>query len=336
MEDLNHTAIAVIKYPKGATIIAAASAVIFIFLGIFGNALTIVALSKCPKLKMQATTWFVISLSVSDMIFCSFNLPLTATRFIYEAWIFNDYLCKCFPFFFYANFGASLYHIMLIAVNRYMLISSYITYKRVYRPLYVVIMIAAVWLISFCMLLPPLLGIWGNMGLDEETFSCTILKKDGSSPKKFLFLFGILPPFLIVLFCYTRILLSVRRSKMVLRRIQESTGAPCNTSTVKKDDLKLTKTMILIFGGFVLCFVPLMVVNVIDEKISIPTIHVTASILAWASAVINPIIYSISSKTYRNAYMVALGIKRSTNYARAATSGTAKTTTSDSGNAFAL
>lgn len=100
---------------------------------------------------------------------------------------------------------------------RYMLISSYIQYKKFYKPLYVSAMIAAVWIMSFLLLLPPLLGFWGSMGLDEETYSCTILKKDGKSPKKLLFMFGIIPPFVIVLYCYTRILISVRRSKRVLR-----------------------------------------------------------------------------------------------------------------------
>lgn len=65
-------------------------------------------------------------------------------------------------------------------------------------------------------------------------------------------------------------------------------------------------------------------------QISYPWIHVSASILAWASAVINPIIYSVSSKSYRHAYSSLLGCKReATTYTRAATSATAKTTTSD-------
>lgn len=100
-----------------------------------------------------------------------------------------------------------------------MLISDYIKYQKIYRPINAILMIIAVWLFSFLILIPPLLGVWGTMGLDEETFSCTILKKDGKSPKKLLFMFGILPPFVIVLYCYTRILISVRKSKMVLRWI---------------------------------------------------------------------------------------------------------------------
>lgn len=50
------------------------------FLFISGNLVTIVALSRSVKLRVHATTAFVISLCVSDLLFCSINLPLTASR----------------------------------------------------------------------------------------------------------------------------------------------------------------------------------------------------------------------------------------------------------------
>lgn len=51
-----------------------------------------------------------------------------------------------------------------------------------------------------------------------------------------------------------------------------------------------------------MCFLPLMVVNVFDEKAKYPFAHVMASVSAWSSAVINPIIYAVGSSQYRNAY----------------------------------
>ena len=40
-----------------------------------GNLLTIVALLKCQKLRSHATTMFVISLAIMDLLFCTINLP---------------------------------------------------------------------------------------------------------------------------------------------------------------------------------------------------------------------------------------------------------------------
>lgn len=45
-----------------------------------------------------------------------------------------------------------------------------------------------------------------------------------------------------------------------------------------------------------------MITNVYDDDTKYPAIHILASILAWSSAVINPIIYAVGSSQYRNAY----------------------------------
>ena len=60
--------------------------------------------------------------------------------------------------------------------------------------------------------------------------------------------------------------------------------------------------MLSIFICFLLCFMPLMMTNVIDENMKIPLFHIIASVLAWASAVINPFIYAGTNKLYREAY----------------------------------
>ena len=61
---------------------------------IAGNLLTVVALLKCQKLRSHATTMFVISLAVSDLLFCTINLPLTASRYVHEKWILGPDMCR--------------------------------------------------------------------------------------------------------------------------------------------------------------------------------------------------------------------------------------------------
>lgn len=73
-------------------------------------------------------------------------------------------------------------------------------------------------------------------------------------------------------------------------------------SSRERDDSRLTTLMLSIFLCFVICFLPLMVTNVIDDDIRFPTFHVVASILAWASSVINPFIYAATNRQYRSAY----------------------------------
>lgn len=166
----------------------------------------------------------------------------------------------------------------------------------------------AVWLFAFLIMVPPLLGVWGTLGLDEATFSCTILKKEGRSIKKFLFVVGFLLPCIVIITSYSCIYYTVRRQRQKLNKHICSSTAVTTGSTKQipaareREDSRLTAMMLTIFICFLLCFLPLTVVNIWDDKHEYPWINTIASVLAWASSVVNPFIYAASNRTYRVAY----------------------------------
>ncbi|XP_071442866.1 protein trapped in endoderm-1-like [Hetaerina americana] len=290
-------------YPRPATLFAAAAALLFIVVGVTGNLITALALLRCSKLRSHATTAFVISLCFSDLLFCATNLPLTASRYINEAWVLGDTLCKLFPFFFYGNVAVSLMNMVAITINRYILIACHSFYDKLYTGKYITLMLIFAWLFSFSMMVPPLAGYWGQFGLHPPTFSCTILKKNGHSPKKFLFVFGFFLPCAVIIMSYTCIYWKVRRSRLNLQSYSANgLTAYSQQQCQRREDIRLTRMMTIIFCCFLLCFLPLMLVNVVDDEVKYPTIHVLASILAWASSVVNPFIYAGSNRQYRAAY----------------------------------
>ncbi|XP_023714838.1 protein trapped in endoderm-1 [Cryptotermes secundus] len=294
-----------IYYPRGATVFASVCAVLFSIVGVIGNLITAIALLCCSKLRHHATTAFIISLCVSDLLFCSINLPLTASRYINQAWVLGSTLCKLFPFFFYGNVAVSLLSMVAITINRYILISCHSLYDKLYTPRNICLMLVFAWSFSFSMMIPPLLEVWGHLGLDPPTFSCTILKKDGKSPKKMLFVLGFILPCVVIILSYTCIYWKVRQSQ---RNLQSHNAVRPKPNSVgpqflqRREDIRLTRLMLTIFCCFLLCFLPLMLVNVADDEIHYPTIHVMASVLAWASSVVNPFIYAGSNRQYRAAY----------------------------------
>jgi len=293
-----------IYYSRPTTVFAAVAASIFTIIGVLGNLLTVVALLRCQKLRSHATTAFVISLAISDLLFSAINLPLTASRYIHEAWTLGTTLCRIFPFFFYGNVACSLMNMVAITVNRYVLITYHGRYNYIYSKINILLMIVGVWIFSFGMILPPLLEVWGTLGLDKATFSCTILKKNGKSPKKFLFIFGFLLPCVAIILCYTAIFYRVRQSRMNVQKHSSSNPGKenCVANSQRKEDLRLTKMMLTIFISFLVCFLPLMLVNVIDDDVNVPALHVIASVLAWMSATINPFIYAFKNRQYQQAF----------------------------------
>lgn len=303
-----------IHYSRPTTIFAAVAASIFTVIGVTGNLLTVVALLRCQKLRVHATTAFVISLAVSDLLFSAINLPLTASRYVHEKWTLGPELCRIFPFFFYGNVAASLMNMVAITVNRYVLITYHGSYHTIYSRTNIMMMVAVVWFFSFGMILPPLIEVWGTLGLDSATFSCTILKKDGKSPKKFLFIFGFLLPCIAIILCYSAIFYRVRQSRLNVQKHSAPPSAPKESvvqSSQRKEDLRLTKMMLTIFVSFLVCFLPLMLVNVVDDDVAFPVIHIIASVLAWMSATINPFIYAFKNRQYQQAFKKLLCVDKS-------------------------
>nr|AXY83426.1 putative gustatory receptor 10 [Conopomorpha sinensis] len=286
-------------YPREATVLAAVCAIIFSIVGVLGNFITTVALLMHPKLRGHVTTKFVLSLCVSDLLFCAINLPLTSNRFIKEEWTFGPSLCQMFAFIFYGNVAVSLLSMVAITVNRYIVIAYYDIYSEIYTTTKIWIQLVLIWFVSFGLMIPPLLEVWGKLGLDRHTFSCTILPKDGRSPKKYLFVFGFALPCLVIIGSYSCIYWKVRESKRKLEGRSKLNG---QTAKEKEEDSRLTTLMLTIFVCFLACFLPLMIMNVADDNVQYPWIHIIASILAWASSVINPLIYAATNRQYRAAY----------------------------------
>lgn len=296
-----------IEFSRSLSLIAAVAALVLCLLGVFGNLLTVVALLKDKKLRQKPTTSFVISLALSDLLFCTINLPLTAVRYFQQRWTLGPVVCRIFPFFFYGNVAASLMSMVAITINRYVLIAYYSNYSKIYSRRNIFIMISAVWIFSFGMIIPPLVDVWGTLGLDEATFSCTIKELDERSPKKFLFLVAFLLPSLSIIVCYSAIFYKVKSSRQKVEG-HSKPGLVFKTKLINKlkmsqtlEDLKITKMMLTIFLFFLICFLPLMVVNVFDN-IRQPSVHVIASILAWMSAIVNPFIYAFLNQQYQKAF----------------------------------
>ncbi|XP_037082967.1 G-protein coupled receptor moody-like [Pollicipes pollicipes] len=205
-------------YPAGLLQFASAFCVLYIVVGIPGNVITIAALSRYKK-GHNATAIFIINLSVTDLLLCCFNLPLAASLFIHQAWVHGQALCVLFPVLRYGLIAVSLFTILAITINRYVIIGHPDVYNRMYQPKILALMITAIWLSAFMFLVPTMSGRWGHFGLDLKIGSCTILPNaDGSSPKDFLFVIAFLLPAVAFCVCYARIFLIVRRTERLARQ----------------------------------------------------------------------------------------------------------------------
>ncbi|XP_037029337.1 G-protein coupled receptor moody isoform X2 [Bradysia coprophila] len=201
-------------YSSSLLTFASATCIVFILVGLPGNLITIIALARCKKVR-NATAVFIINLSLSDLLFCCFNLPLAASTFWNRRWIHKEFVCELFPLMRYGLLAVSLFTVLAITINRYVMIGHPRIYPRVYRRKYLGLMVAATWIGAFTSLIPTWRGVYGKFGLDQKIGSCSILlDSNQKSPKEFLFAMAFVVPCVSIIVCYARIFYIVRKTAM--------------------------------------------------------------------------------------------------------------------------
>jgi len=192
-------------YPEWMLMSGFGCCVMFLVCGLPGNIITILALARCKKVR-NTTAIFIINLSISDLLFGCFNLPLAASVFLTRRWIWGPHLCQLYPLLRYGLLGVSVFNILAITINRYVMIAHPTVYPKLYSAKWLPFQVAGTWICGFSFLVPTSLSLWGHFGLDPTIGSCTILPdRNGRSSKEFLFVFAFLSPCLAIIVCYARI-----------------------------------------------------------------------------------------------------------------------------------
>lgn len=278
----------------------------------------------------NATSVFIINLCVVDGLYCTFSFPLAAFTFIYKTWPFSDPLCKFYPMVRYSNVALSLFTVIAITINRYVVIVHPKYYTKMYTKTNIAISIAVIWISSFLLLTPTAFGVWGSFGFSPEVNVCTILEKNGKSPKSFLYVLAFFLPSAIFIYCYARIYLTVRKSERQLKvkydligdiskkrnfckklccfpeREKEEVKMAAKDRKQKKKitkDLRLLRMILVIFVIFIISYFPIAFVKIFKKEKDWPVLSMFALLGIYSTAFVNPIVYVVMSKEYRKAYI---------------------------------
>ncbi|XP_076661702.1 G-protein coupled receptor moody isoform X2 [Halictus rubicundus] len=190
----------------------------------------------------NATAIFILNLSVSDLMFCCFNLPLATSTFWHSSWPHGALLCRLFPLLRYGLVAVSLFTILSITINRYVMIGHPRLYPIFYKQKYIVPMVIGIWILAFGFLVVTWFESWGRFGLDTAIGSCSILPDvHGRSPKEFLFVVAFLIPCVAIVVCYARIFYIVR--KTAWKRRKRNLTANTDAKDVKRENRSVSPRM---------------------------------------------------------------------------------------------
>lgn len=274
-----------------------------IFLALFGNGLVILAFFRFHVLR-TITNYFVVSLAVADILVASLSMPfwmyfrLSALpkipkddqfllTVLYYSWQYIDILCST----------ASIVNLCMISVDRHFAINSPLTYHSRMTPKRAKASIAFAWLFAFFC-----------ASLSIVTVINTIMPVAGRAYAIFIAFTAFFLPLLILIAVYSNIccvaLRQVRQIHNAHSGIQH--GIQREHNVTFRRELKITKTLGIVVGAFILCWGPffsLVVVYAVCQTFPDDSDWVGFSKwLHYANSTLNPLIYMLFTRTFRSAF----------------------------------
>lgn len=298
-----------------AMMLTAVFAVVIMFIGFFGNLLTVLALPYSRRHR-KTTTWFVVNLAAAEALFCVTILPVTAAHLISLYMtahaLLSDSACAYFAFCRYVTMLVGLLSIAAIAINRCVLITMPKNYPKIFTSTNTSVTILCIWLLSIVLLLFPLLEAYGKFGYNDSTDECDFVDNTalGQSPRNVMMFAGYFLPCGVIVVSYALIFYKARRSSIKMKAISQANSQSAANTTAQRPavglrsrDIRIARTIAVIFVAFLVCCTPVSVLHYLDKQIHMPTTLLLLHPLYWLQYCLNMFIYVIMNSQYREAYV---------------------------------
>ncbi|KAM3859865.1 melanopsin-A-like [Diretmus argenteus] len=286
--------------------------------GVLGNVLVMYAFCRSRSLRTPANM-FIINLAITDFLMCVTQTPIFFTTSMHKRWIFGKKGCELYAFC-GAVFGiCSMITLVVIAVDRYMVITRPLASLGVMSRRKALCILAAAWAYSMGWSLPPFFG-WSAYVPEGLLTSCSwdymTFTPSVRSYTMLLFTFVFFIPLSIIIFCYCGIFRAIRRTTRAIAKI----SCEGNRDSVKrfhrlKSEWKMAKVALIVILLYIISWAPYSCVALTAfagyADMLTPYMNSVPAVIAKASAIHNPIIYAITHPKYRSAisrYIPCLGL----------------------------
>ncbi|KFQ71049.1 D(1C) dopamine receptor, partial [Phaethon lepturus] len=321
-------------------VVTAALLFLLILSTLLGNTLVCVAVVKFRHLRSKVTNFFVISLALSDLFVAVLVMPWKAATEVVGFWPFGAF-CDVWVAFDIMCSTASILNLCIISVDRYWAISNPFRYERKMTQCVAFIMIGVAWILSLLISFIPVQLKWHKdrelLSQQEPGFNVTSEEEncDSSLNRTYAISSSFISfyiPVAIMIVTYTRIFCiaqrQIRRISSLERAVEHAQN--CHSSdcaheaslkTSFKKETKVLKTLSIIMGVFVFCWLPFFVLNCVvpfcdldvQEPGELPCVSETVFNIfvwfGWTNSSLNPIIYAFNAD-FRRAFATILGCGR--------------------------
>ena len=260
------------------------------------NILVIWAIYRNPALR-SVTNYWIISLAVADLLISVLGVPVWCLKLLQKAKLIQPNVHNLFTVIVVLTLGSSSLNLLALSYDRFVGVTSPFQYRSRITPARCGKIITAIWIASIIAALVTLQS------------KCTITAYGHFV--LFTGMFGI--PQLFISYFYFRIFKEAKRQKRLIKgQASSSHDQPC---FLKEN--KAAMTVAMVTGSFALCWLPSLIDSIIhllapaiwDET----QLWMGTTTLAFFSPVLNPILYSVRIKAFRNTFRTVFAKYRKRN-----------------------
>ena len=286
------------------------------FTSFSGNLLLGIAVIKNPNLRRTVPNMYIITLAVSDFLMSLLGIPFSLASLMTGKWPFNNFICQLQGFWILLMCAVSLQTLAVTAVNRYFrVVRSRGLYQKIFNMKKTKITIAILWIMALFAPLPYVVAGHEFFFHTGKVFCAHNAESLYEGYGAYLVLVYVAIPLIIIITCYTRVFIAVRKHNLNFRfRIrQRSTNNTRNNTSLDSsgvlsvEEVNVTYILLVVVISFLTCWTPVLIIDMIDFingdwKLK-RQVYVSYTCFGFASTALNPIIYGIMNRSIRAEYL---------------------------------
>ncbi|XP_026888954.2 trace amine-associated receptor 3-like [Electrophorus electricus] len=284
-----------------------------IFMTVFGNLLVIITISHFKQLQ-SPTNLIILSLALVDCMLGCLVMPFSMVRWVEGCWFMGDMFCKIHSGMDMTLGTASILHLCLVSIDRYIAICEPLKYQMKMTNTIVVFCLTVIWLFSLMFSFGIVVSKVNVQGLETLAMSNTCLGFCALTFNKQWTVVGSLLNFFlpgtIMSSLYLKIFFVARKQAKVIcegTAVIRSREAKGHYS--EQRERKAAKTLGIVMGFFLLCWLPFFMANLIDPFFNFMTpadVFDSLIWLAYFNSMCNPLIYGFFYPRFQSAFKIIL------------------------------
>ncbi|XP_023675011.1 rhodopsin [Paramormyrops kingsleyae] len=267
------------------------------------NFLTLYVTIQHKKLRTPLN-YILLNLAVAGLFMVVGGFTTTLYTSLHGYFVLGVLGCNLEGFFATMGGEIGLWSLVVLAVERYVVVCKPVNTFR-FRETHAVVGVALTWIMSLTCAVPPLLG-WSRYIPEGMQCSCGI---DYYTPKPeinntsfviYMFVLHFTIPLMIIFFCYSRLLCTVRAAAA---QQQES-------ETTQRAEKEVTRMVVVMVISFLVCWLPYASVALYifaNQGTDFGPVFMTApAFFAKSASFYNPVIYILLNRQFRNCMITTL------------------------------